>query len=231
MKKVFSAALVVVAAIGSTPHGGPSRLQRDVDAVRAAGAVGVLAQVGGPDGRTSAVRSGVADPADGRPVPWDSYYRINSTTKAFTAVVVLQLVGSGRLALTDTVDRWLPGVVVGSGNDGTKVTVRQLLQHTSGLPEGADELPIYQARTAAEFDAARFRAYSPEQVVELAMRRPPHWLPAPDERRWAYSSTNYLLAGMIVEKVTGNSWEQEVHDRIIGPLGLQQSTVGRTAAS
>jgi D-alanyl-D-alanine carboxypeptidase len=76
---------------------------------------------------------GVADQSTGSAARPGDRFRIASTTKTFVATVVLQLVGEGRLSLDDTVEHWLPGVVSGNGNDGSAITVRQLLQHTSGL--------------------------------------------------------------------------------------------------
>ncbi|WP_335936274.1 serine hydrolase domain-containing protein [Streptomyces sp. PTD5-9] len=211
------------------PGAGPrGRLQRDVDAVLAAGATGVLAEVQTAGGRTTA-RAGRADLSDPRgPVPWDAYYRIGSDTKTFTAVLALQLVGEGRLALTDTVERWLPGAVRGNGNDGRRITVANLLRQTSGLndylavsPDAAD------AFTPDGYRRSRFRTTSPEEQLRAALTRPPLWLPEADhperERRWGYSNTNYVLAGLVVERATGNPWAQELHDRIIGPLGLRHT--------
>ncbi|TGB06254.1 serine hydrolase domain-containing protein, partial [Streptomyces palmae] len=207
------------------PAGG--RLQADTDAIRATGATGVLAEVGTARRRTVA-RAGTAAVGTGHPVPWDAYYRIGSDTKTFTATVVLQLAGEGRLALTDTVERWLPGLVRGQGHDGRRVTVANLLRQTSGL---GDYL------TAADGDIltpegylrTRFRSSSPREQVAAALSRPPLWLPdatdPAEERRWGYSNTNYVLLGQIIEEVTGHPWAQEVHERLIGPLGLRHTLI------
>ncbi|MEU0629990.1 serine hydrolase domain-containing protein [Streptomyces sp. NPDC005989] len=204
------------------------RLQEDVDAIVATGATGVLAEVQSARGRTTA-RAGSAGPAAGHhPVPWDAYYRIGSDTKTFTATLALQLVGEGRLALTDTVERWLPGAVRGNGNDGRRITVADLLRQTSGLndylavsPDAAD------AFTPAGYLRSRFRTTTPEDQLKAALSRPPLWVPdagqpAP-QRRWGYSNTNYVVAGLIIERVTGNSWAREIHDRIVEPLGLRHT--------
>ncbi|MFJ1898679.1 serine hydrolase domain-containing protein [Streptomyces sp. NPDC088115] len=214
---------------GSTgPHGSTrsrARLQRDADAVLATGATGVLAEVQTAGGRTTA-RAGRADGSGPlHPVPWDAYYRIGSDTKTFTAVLVLQLAGEGRLSLTDTVERWLPGAVRGNGNDGRRITVANLLRQTSGLNDYlAVSSDAADAFTPAGYRRSRFRSTAPEDQLKAALTRPPLWLPDaghPErETRWGYSNTNYVLAGLIVERVTGHSWEQEIHDRLIGPLGL-----------
>jgi D-alanyl-D-alanine carboxypeptidase len=230
-------AALVIAAVAvpvSTAAGAdPRRLQTGVDAVRAAGATGVLAQV--HTGRDDhAARAGVADLGAGTPVPWDAYYRIGSSTKTFTAAVALQLVAEGRLRLGDPVERWLPRVVRGNGNDGTRVTVENLLRQTSGLNDYDEGLPWVREFTPERFQRERFRTYSPRELVGLAMARAPQWLPDQAnpgaETRWGYSNTNYVLAGMIVEAVTGRPLAQEIHDRIITPLGLRHTIVAGTSA-
>lgn len=209
------------------------RLQQDVDAIRAAGATGVLAQVQGPPA-TRAARAGVADVKTGEPVPWDSYYRIGSTTKTFTATVALQLVAEGKLKLSDTVEHWLPGLVRGNGNDGGRITVRNLLRQTSGLNDYDEELPWVRQFTPERFHQERFHAFQPEELVSLAMKRAPQWVPgAADpgaETRWGYSNTNYVLAELIIEKVTGHHLAQEINDRIIDPLELRHTIMAGTSA-
>jgi D-alanyl-D-alanine carboxypeptidase len=96
------------------------------------GITGVQALAGVGDWAAWA-RAGVGDLTTGAPVPRDGTFLMGSNTKTFAAVVALQLVGEGRLSLDDTVAHWLPGVVSGNGNDGDRITVRQLLRHTSGL--------------------------------------------------------------------------------------------------
>ncbi|WP_416973742.1 serine hydrolase domain-containing protein [Streptomyces sp. 4F14] len=194
-------------------------LQRQVEAIHATGAVGVHAEVVSPGARDSA-SAGTAALNTGRPMPRDGRFRIGSATKTFTATVVLQLVGEGRLSLEDTVERWLPGVVRGNGNDGGRITVRQLLQHTSGIPDAGPDIPALNS--AAGYRAERLRTYTPEEVVRLALRHP-H-----SDARWSYSNTNYLLAAMIIHKVTGRSWAREVTDRIIRPLDLRGTSTPGT---
>ncbi|MDQ1040134.1 D-alanyl-D-alanine carboxypeptidase [Streptomyces sp. V3I8] len=156
-------------------------------------------------------------------MPLNGRFRIGSATKTFTATVVLQLVGEGRMSLEDTVEQWLPGVVQGNGNDGSQITVRQLLQHTSGIRDDGLEIPAL--KSADGYRAERFRTYTPEELVGLAMRHLPAPSPSAD---WSYSNTNYILAAMITQKVTGHSWAQEVNDRIIRPLGLRDTSTPGT---
>ncbi|MET7357911.1 serine hydrolase domain-containing protein [Streptomyces sp. NPDC005562] len=210
------------AAATATAEPGPDdALQREVEAIHRTGAVGVAADVTSTGGHDTA-RAGTAEAGGPRAMPRNGRFRIGSTTKTFTAAVVLRLVGEGRLSLDDTVERWLPGVVRGNGWDGERITVRQLLRHTSGI---TDPPPPPALKSAEGYRAERFRTYRPRQMVEMALRES-H--PAPGVPGWAYSNTNYVLAAMIVEKVTGHSWEHEVERRIIRPLGLRDTGVSRT---
>jgi D-alanyl-D-alanine carboxypeptidase len=115
---------LTAAAGASSP---PGELQRHADAIHALGIVGVQARLVTGGGQHTVATSGVADVRTGRPVPPDGRFRVASTAKALSATVALQLVGEGRLRLDDTVERWLPGVVRGNGNDGRRITVRHLL--------------------------------------------------------------------------------------------------------
>ncbi|MFC6883185.1 MULTISPECIES: serine hydrolase domain-containing protein [Actinomadura] len=223
-----AAAVAAVTAAGPAlasgeAAGGGGRLQRDVDAVRAAGAPGVLARVDGTDG-TRRARAGVADVRTGAPVPFDAHFRSGSNTKTYVATVMLQLVGEGRVGLDDTVDKWLPGLVRGNGNDGRRITVRHLLQHTSGLHNYTEDLPF---DTAEDFEEHRFDRHTPERLVRSALAHRPDFQPGernPDGTpKWSYSNTGYVLAGMIIKRATGHAWHREVEDRIIRPLGLRET--------
>ncbi|MBU6531715.1 serine hydrolase domain-containing protein [Streptomyces mayonensis] len=166
--------------------------------------------------RSTVLTSGVADVRSNRPVHPDSRFRIGSATKMFTATVLLQLVGEGRVDLDAPVERHLPGVVRGHGNDGRRITVRQLLQHTSGLPDFLDYLkPQEIVRDPLVHRDAR-------QLVRTALAHPPVFEPGTG---WDYSNTGYLLAGMIIEKVTGHPYGDEIHRRVVRPLRLRGTSV------
>src|SRR5690606_22774310 len=124
--------LVALPACSETSGYDQEDLQRDLDAIRSKGAVGVQARVT-LGGEVMMATSGVADVQTRASVPQSGRYRIASTTKTFVATVVLQLVGEGRLSLDDTVEEHLPGVMRGSGHDGSAITIRDLLRHTSGI--------------------------------------------------------------------------------------------------
>ncbi|HWG25541.1 serine hydrolase domain-containing protein [Actinospica sp.] len=223
----LATALLAVAFIPSAKAGsvGQDSLWEQVDAVQQTGTVGVLAEVIGPRGSAYAA-SGQADTATGALVRAVDEFRIGSATKTFVATVVLQLAAERRLSLDDTVAHWLPGVVSGNGNDGSKITIRELLQHTSGLYNYANDFP--ELASSAAFEADRYTTYTPGQLVAIAMRHKPDFAPGTN---WEYSDTNYILAGMIIEKATGHTWQQEVSDRIIRPLGLQHTVAPATNPS
>jgi D-alanyl-D-alanine carboxypeptidase len=193
-------------------------LQRDLNAITATGVPGVLAEVR-TGGRELRGTSGVASLDSGRPVNDNGFFRIGSNTKTFISVVVLQLAAEHRLSLNDTVGRWLPGVVHGNGNDGGKITVRELLQHTSGLHNYTDDLQA-QITSPQAYRKLEFHQFSRPDLLNIALAHQPDFAPGAD---WNYSNTNYILLGMIIRKVTHHSWEHEVTRRIINPLGLHHT--------
>lgn len=194
--------------------------QRVTRILRDAGYTGITVEV--RDGRREVrARAGVAERNSGRPMPYGANYRAASVTKTFVATVVLQLVAEGKLSLSDPVEKWLPGVVSGNGNDGSRITIRNLLQHTSGIYryDPTEET----GDTAEAFEQNRYRHIDPEEIVAGAMKHRPDFPPAAEDEpnpRWSYSNPGYLLAGMIIKKATGKSWDKEVDERIVRPLGL-----------
>jgi D-alanyl-D-alanine carboxypeptidase len=171
-------------------------MRRQLERMVAAGAPGVIAQV--RRGRQVwGGAAGVADTTTGRPRSVDERFRIGSVTKIFTATVLLQLVAERRFDLDDT--------------------SRRLLNHTSGLFDYSDDPGFLADFTGSAFLDTRFRAYRPDELVALSTAHPPVFAPGTD---WRYSNTNYILAGRLIERATGNSYAEEVHRRIVQPLGL-----------
>ncbi|MFC0598435.1 serine hydrolase domain-containing protein [Streptomyces palmae] len=201
-------------------------LRRDLAAVReaAGGGANVLARVDGVPGGPLRARLGTRAAGSAAPVPWNAHFRTASTTKAFTAVVVLQLAAEKRLSLDDTVERWLPGVVRGKGNDGRRITVRDLLRQTSGLFDYMDDPEVLE-RLSLHFDENRHDATPAADLVAVAMRHEPLFTPERGRTRWAYSNTNYLLAAMVAEKATSTGWRELIEHRVIGKLGLRQTSI------
>ncbi|WP_405359524.1 serine hydrolase domain-containing protein [Kitasatospora sp. NBC_00085] len=168
--------------------------------------------------RESRVAAGLADTATGERARPDQRFRIASNTKSFVSTVLLQLAGEGRLSLDDSVEKWLPGVVRGSGNDGGAITIRQLLNHTSGIYDPTSE-PEFFAPYLERHDWGH--VYTPREVIARAVRHEPLFAPGGG---WSYSNTNYLLAGLVIEAVTHRSASSEVHRRILAPLGLNDTS-------
>ncbi|MCL7364875.1 serine hydrolase domain-containing protein [Streptomyces ardesiacus] len=156
--------------------------------------------------------AGRADLRTGRPMTATDRLRVGSVTKTFTAALVLQLVAEHRLSLDEPVGRRLPGLLDGYGDDGRPVTVRQLLQHTSGLPDYLDA-PEWEHP-----ERLRYRHFEPRDLVGRALE-----LPRPPQGTWHYATTNYLVLGLLVREVTGRSAEAEIDRRFLKPLGLHDT--------
>ena len=187
-------------------------LQTALDSMIAAGAAGVLAQYRDGDQVWNGA-SGVAQIGSLTPVDPTGSFRAGSITKTFTATVVLQLAKEGVLDLADSVERWLPGTVP----DGDKITLLQLLNHTSGLYNYTSDLPDY-----AGLVRERFLHREPAEAISTANSHEPLFAPGAD---WSYSNTNYILLGLVIEAATGNTYAGEVDKRILSRLGLRQTYV------
>jgi D-alanyl-D-alanine carboxypeptidase len=182
------------------------RLQARLDALRARGSLpGVSVAIVWDDGRVWTGTSGSADVAAGRSLTKDSGFALASISKTFTAAVVLQLVEEGRLKLDAPVAPLLPAYRL-----NRRITVRMLLDHTSGLPDFFFN-PTIDARLQSKPDAT----WTAQDSWALVARKRPR-----PGTVWAYSNTNYLLLGELVQAVTGRSLAREVRTRLLAPLGL-----------
>ncbi|MCX5430018.1 beta-lactamase family protein [Streptomyces sp. NBC_00257] len=172
--------------------------------------------------------AGVSELGGAAKPPVDGYVRIGSSTKTFIAALVLRLVAEGRVELDAPVAGCLPGF----GVDG-RITVRMLLQHTSGIfnftgeyyEDGTVVAGIPATTAGKEWVDNRFRTYRPAELVRLALSRPARFEPGAD---WSYSNTNYVLARLLIEQVTGRSVTEEMRRLILGPLGLSGTAVPTT---
>ena len=189
-----------------------ARLQALLDELVATGAPGVLALVDDGPGPAWRGASGAAQLDPLVPLRPSARFRVGSITKTFVSVVVLQLVGEGRLRLDDSVERWLPGLVPG----GHAINVRQLLNHTSGIFNYTDDPELLNAVIADPL-----RTFTPEQLVAVATAHPPLFEPGTS---WSYSNTNYILTGLIIRTVTGRGVQAELQRRIFTPLGLRDTS-------
>lgn len=193
--------------------------------VRGSGVPGVLGQAQDGGGVWHGA-SGVADRETRRPPMPGDKFRIGSLTKPFIATVMLQLESEGTVDLDAPVERWLPGAVRGGGQDGRTVTVRQLLGHTSGLYDFTADPGIRGDNFGPRFAAHRYDSHEAASLVRTAMAHPRSFEPG---TAWGYSNTNYVLAGMVIAKATGNSYAHEVERRIIRPLGLRDTSLPGTS--
>jgi D-alanyl-D-alanine carboxypeptidase len=216
MRRVLAAAVILVAVwplvvvgCASFPDGDEPELGTLLDRVIAAGAPGVLVVVR-EDGRVRTEARGFADRSPSIRMRADQRFRIGSVTKTFVATLVLRPVEDGKLGLHDTVERWLPGLVPG----GQAITVRHLLAHTSGLPDYVDN-----DRVAAH----RERRWRPRELVSLAIAHPAERL-RPGET-YAYSSTNYIVLGLIAEEAARQPLGRQLRKRLFEPLGLRHTSL------
>lgn len=201
-------------------------LQKAMEEIVESGFTGVSLRVRDERGEWAG-SAGVAELGGTARPPIDGHARIGSNTKTFTATLLLQLVAEGRVGLDVPAADHLPG----TGLD-RRITVRMLLQHTSGVFNFSGEvhddgtvtpgIPVPYGSTGKEWVDDRFRTYRPQELVELALSRPPRFEPGTD---WSYSNTNYVLLRLLIEKITGRSLAEEMRRRILAPLGLSGTVV------
>lgn len=200
------AALVVALALpgcrGDDSSASPPPVEQIAQQLADAGAKSVIVFVSNDD-REYAATAGSSHPGA------DQRFRVGSVTKTFTAAIVLQLVAEGRLRLSDTLEQHLPGIVPVA----KRITIRQLLQHTSGLANVTD-YPTWLEQ------ASKSASTQPLGTMRFAASKPLVFQPG---SRWGYSNTNYIALGLVIENVTGETYRQELAERILEPLGLEST--------
>ncbi len=224
-RAVIAAAALLAAALamtslscGSRQAAAPSfdeatqqRMEKIItDAMAAEKIPGVIAGVW-VDGRGAWTGAfGQADTATGEAMWTGLAARIASNTKAFTATVVLQLAGEGRLSLDDPLTKYVVGIP-----NGDRVTVRQLLDMTSGIYSYSEDEEFGRV-----FDSEPLKVWTTQEIMDIVLRHQPDFEPGAG---WHYSDTNYYLLGMIAEQVTGTQVEEEVRSRVMDRLGLKRT--------
>ena len=220
-----SVAFTVALAVAAGACGGTSISQEvardkkvDVDmaAVTAGGVPGVSIVIR-DGGSTSRIALGVSEVTTKAPMKIDDQVRIGSVAKSFVAVVVLQLVDEGKLTLDDRLEKWLPGLVP----NGADITVRMLLNHSSGIAN-YEEHPDYMA---PYFAGDLGHVTTPAQLVAMGNALGPWFAPGADA---AYSNTNYTVLGLLVEKVTSTTLTTQLDQRIFTKLGLDSTSLPST---
>ncbi|MEI5103357.1 serine hydrolase domain-containing protein [Streptomyces sp. PmtG] len=187
-------------------------------------APGATAQARDAHGTWNAA-AGIGDLDKRTPRGTHDHFRAASITKTFTATVALQLEAEGRLDLDDTVGRWLPGLVEGNGYDGDRITLRQLLNHTSGIFEVAEDEDFLKRVAGRAFLKHRYDTWTPQELIGIALRHKPYAAPG---EVFHYSNTNYGILQLVIEKATGRGYGDEIRRRVIGPLKLRHTYVPHT---
>ncbi len=187
------------------------------DVMESTGAPGALVGIWKEDGTVLVKAYGLADADAEQAMAEDLSFRIGSITKTFTGNIVLQLAGEGKLSLDDTVSKFVPGIP-----DGDAITVRMLLDHSSGIFNYGQDEGLNETLAAEPH-----KVWTPRELVDVAVSNPPYFPPGGG---CMYSNTNYVLLGMIVEEVTGRSFEEELEERITGPLGLTHTRMAEGPA-
>ncbi|QOV44866.1 serine hydrolase domain-containing protein [Streptomyces chromofuscus] len=214
-----SAAPAAPRAVPAAVDHAPASPAPDMDGVVAAlnaamtkGAPGAMARYTAPDGVRSRT-AGVRDRASGAPMNMLARFRIGSVSKTFSSVVLLQLVQEGWLELDRSVNQYLPGLL-----PDDRITVRHLLTHRSGL---ADYTEAMFHQTVPGFEAVRNRVFSYRELVDLSLAEPPTTEPG---AAYKYSNTNFVVVGMLIEKLTGRPVADAYQRRIIKPLRLRHTS-------
>jgi len=203
---------VAAAPVAAARPTGTAGLQKALDRLVEQGAPGALLYTYNR-GRVTQLQSGVADLAASTPMVPEDSYRIGSLTKTYVSTAVLQLVAKGRVRLSDPASRHLPGLLAGQ----PRVTVRQLLNHTSGIFDFNNDPRVL----APYLDGDLGHVWTPGDLVRLALTHAPVARPG---AAYHYSNTNYLLLGLLVEAVTGERLGDVLQDRVFSRAHLDATT-------
>jgi D-alanyl-D-alanine carboxypeptidase len=236
MRGLFVTALVILlgsgcggaggqedSAAGTTTTGGIEQAsEADLDAAleksfEESDAPGVVAAVQTPE-YTWVGALGVADRASKEPMTPDVHHRIGSVTKTFTATLLLQAADEGLLSLDDKIDQYVEGVP-----NGDKITLGQMADMTSGIASYTED-----DRWVDEWSSDRDRVWKPEELAQIGIEESPLFDPG---KEWFYSNTNYVLIGLVLEKVTGKPIGDLYREQIIEPLDLKNTSFPEPADS
>ncbi|MFI7633050.1 serine hydrolase domain-containing protein [Nonomuraea sp. NPDC049400] len=199
-------------------------LRQSLDAVHEAGMYGIYSEVRDA-AQTWKGASGVADVDTRRPVRPDMVHRVGSISKTFTAVAILQQVERGAVELDAPIGRYLPDLV--PGERGQRITVRMLLNHTSHIADYiGPAFPSLLEGSPKSLDDNRFRTFAPEELVKLGLAATPTG--EPGAAPGSYSNTNYVIAGLLLKKVTGTDAEKYITRNVIRKAGLRHTSFPRT---
>ncbi|WP_344942990.1 serine hydrolase domain-containing protein [Actinomadura miaoliensis] len=196
----------------------PGKLRATLDATHEAGMYGIYSSVR-DEGRSWKGASGVANVRTRRPVRPDMEHRVGSVTKTFVAAAVLRQVEQGRVQLDAPIGTYLPEDV--PGQRGRQITVRMLLNHTSGIADYVvSAFPSLQEPSSKSLDRKRFRTLTSGRLIKWGLEAPPTGAPG---AQWSYSNTNYIILGRLLEKVTGMKAETYITRDVIRRAGLRDT--------
>ncbi|MEU9100342.1 serine hydrolase domain-containing protein [Streptomyces sp. NPDC048361] len=201
----------------SSPTPSPEQLTPDLIAMMQRMRIpGATISVRTPEHGTWTATLGTSDVRNGAPVRTDQHMRVGSITKTFTATVILQLVQEGLIDLDAPVSAYRPGVP-----NGRHITIRQLLQMTSGLYNYSEDLGFNR-----RLDDRPESHWTPQELLDVAFRHAAYFPPG---EGWHYSNTNYVLLGLIAEKLTRQPLEHLFQERVFEPLGMHETSLNRDA--
>ncbi|MER7129616.1 serine hydrolase domain-containing protein [Streptosporangium saharense] len=218
----LAVSLAVAAASSAAAAATPSAAWSDAKAQRAqlqqlarelvdAGAPGVIVRVDNGRGQPVEIAAQAPWTRQDHLLKVGDEFRMGSNTKTMVATLLLQLVAEGRLALTDPVEKWLPGRVP----NGKAITLRMLLNHTSGLFDYTQDAVILPSILGTDR-----RRWTSAKLLALGVKHDPLFAPG---AKWSYSNTNYAAIGAVLEQATGADLDDLVRDRIARPLGLKHT--------
>ncbi|MEV6379892.1 serine hydrolase domain-containing protein [Streptomyces sp. NPDC051773] len=201
---------LLTAPAHAAPAAGPdtTELRKTLRTALSQGAPGAFARID-DNGKVHHLAEGVADRSTKRALGTGDRIRVGSVTKTFTAVVLLQLVDEGKIKLDTSVNTYLPGLL-----PDKKITVRHVLSHRSGLYDYANTL---FSPSVAGFEKVRNKVFTYRQLMDLSLAEP---LTNKPGASYAYSNANFVVAGMLIEKLTKKPVATAYQDRIIKPLKL-----------
>ncbi len=208
MVSVLAVSLAVVGEVPATAAPRYTELGRLARELVDAGVPGVIVRVDDGSGRPAEITEQARWARRDHVLRPDDEFRVGSNTKTVMATLVLQQVAEGRLTLSDPVSKWLPGMVPG----GDAITVRMLLNHTSGLSDYTEDPVMWPSAVGKDQ-----RSWTAEELLAVGVAHDPEFPPG---TQWSYSNTNYAAIGAILERVTGAGLAELVRDRIARPLHL-----------
>jgi D-alanyl-D-alanine carboxypeptidase len=197
----------------------PAALQAAIETRPTDGASGAIARIGEP-GRLW--KGSTIDSQTGRKIPENAHFHIGSISKTFETTLVLQLAAEGRIDLDQTVQHYMSGLLPDTFQP---ITVRQLINYTSGLPDVDEGKP---AESVDETIANRYEYRNFDEIIQGTLRpadRPwpgPHFAPGTEQE---YNSLGFRIAGKLIEQITGHSFKEEVTERILEPMRLSRTSV------